>query len=267
MDLIHNYSELFPALIGQKAKESESAAAAARKMPVRKRTKPIDQRMSRSQMQKDHAAAQAGFKALRQAQDQSLGAGAGIPLPPNPVAKEESSKPVTAPIITTQKISSNQTASPSAMKDAELPTPLSTRVLGGGLPGNTPAEITGTNVLSIERTASPAGQSAGGSSTYGSAQGDSSPKILSPEIKPASPSVPAAATALDSTSYTSPKLDEDKPLSNVARLSRQFGSSSSTGVRGPRPAGGRAGRVAATEGTENSVESKRESKDLRPDTE
>ncbi|KAL9934984.1 hypothetical protein V8E36_006060 [Tilletia maclaganii] len=49
MDLIKHYDGIFPALLARKARKSELSAA-QRKIPVRKRTKSIDQRLSRSQM-------------------------------------------------------------------------------------------------------------------------------------------------------------------------------------------------------------------------
>lgn len=272
MDLISNYESLFPDLISKKIKETESLNNSIRKMPIRKRTKPIDQRVSRSQMQKNYAETQASFKALRQAQDQTLGAGAGIPIVPEKEKKDD--KPVTAPIVTTQVTSTVHPSTSSPANDPELPTPLSTRVLGGGL-NNTAITEEPKDSLTIERTASPAAVSAGGSSTYGSAQGDSSPLVLSPEVKPTTPSSVVETPSITSTTTSTEQFDQDKPLSNVARLSRQFGSSSSGGgVRGPRPAGARAGRVNATEGTTGAgagagaeVDNKRDSKDLRPDVE
>lgn len=217
-------------------------------------------------MQKNHAETQASFKALRQAQDQTLGAGNGIPIVPEKEKKDD--KPVTAPIVTTQITSTVHPSTSSPANDPELPTPLSTRVLGGGLANPSTTEES-KDSLTIERTASPAAQSAG-SSTYGSAQGDSSPLVLSPEVKPTSPPSTIENTSVTPTATSSEQFDQDKPLSNVARLSRQFGSSSSGGVRGPRPAGARAGRANVTEGTTaagGEVENKRDSKDLRPDAE
>ena len=85
IDLLKNYDALLPPTIARKKRESE------RKVPIRKRTAPIDMRLSRSRISFDaHANPQALLAAQKMAQNPSY-AGMGMsspPLPPPPTLEK-----------------------------------------------------------------------------------------------------------------------------------------------------------------------------------
>ncbi|KAK0551951.1 Rho-GTPase-activating protein 8 [Tilletia horrida] len=245
MDLIQHYEAIFPGLLARKARESELSAA--RKMPIRKRTKPIDQRLSRSQMQAQFAASQnKGVPPLPTAS--AAAAATAVSKAATNVA--DGAKRLGQTIVTNveQVIS---TASPlsgnSANQDlrggateagedgdAVPPTPIASRVLQGA--------------RSDTLKAGPGSEKSAGSAP----------------VVPAAAATPAAAAPASS---------------NVARLSRQFGGSAAssgtaaTGVRGPRPAGARTARpsggssIGAADAPSERRKVDRESKDLTPSNE
>lgn len=181
MDLVQHYESIFPALLEQKEASSGSNSSITpdgqRKAPIRKRTKPVDQRISRSSIGRDVEQGARRFM-------EQVGASpkAPPPVPPVPIELQDSSptKSAAAPapaLLDTQNLSTEKKDG----EDEPTPTPIAQRVLN-------------------------------------------------------------------------PLPEDEKPLSNVARLSRQFASGGSSAPRGPRPAGA---RVPST---------KRESRDLAPST-
>lgn len=128
------------------------------------------------------------------------------------------------------------------MADEVAPTPISERVLGGLPDGNqstAAAHRSDENYLGVDKSIVDAidmGASVGSAdSAYGTPPDEDSV-------------VPSAADGTNAKTGDSNASSNDataeKPLSNVARLSKQFGApasgSSVAGPRAPRPAGGRA---------------------------
>ncbi|CAD6979121.1 unnamed protein product [Tilletia controversa] len=270
MDLIQNYESIFPSLLARKARESELSAA-HRAMPVRKRTKPVDQRLSRSQMLAAQAAQnQNGMPVL----PSSGGGNAAANAASNVVtgARRLGQRIVTnvenamgtssqSPISTSPESARKRLAAAGEEEEEGVPpTPIASRVLQGA--------------------------------RADTLKGSTGSAATAPAPAPSTP-VHASASA-GSNSATA-------PLSNVARLSRQFGGGGSGGnspvlptsgtlptlsgaaavggaggVRGPRPAGARSARPsgASASGSESapapaSVSKRavdRESKDLAPST-
>ncbi len=129
-DLLHHYDDILPELVEKKRTEAAAAAAAAaspnakgapadgqRRMPIRKRTKPIDQRISRSSIGSD---LQQGARKLMQQMDE-----------------RERSKVEPTPIVTS---SDAVTAEAKRDDDIAAPTPLAERVLGASAAANEPAK-------------------------------------------------------------------------------------------------------------------------------
>ncbi|CAO1625758.1 unnamed protein product [Sympodiomycopsis kandeliae] len=239
-DLITHYEELIPPVLSRKSKIEEEATIAKRKMPTRKRTKPIDTRIRRSQFPMDASA------------------------PPLPAKV-----PVASPPKIVTDGSSGDKDTNTETEDTPTPTPIAERMLSGHAPPSSSgaanqdtSAAAGERLLSGHAPPSTSGDdkrlsappatatSDAGGSSGGSAYGTPTEEKESDET----------IVGLSNDKTTSPEEstlhDEDKPLSNVARLSRQFGSNSSIGskmsrsgsgastsggVRGPRPAGGRAG--------------------------
>lgn len=233
-DLITFYNDLLPKVLDTKAKEGEVLQAYQRNIPIRKRTKPVDQRLSRSRISQ------------------------GASVPPLP---QSSAATHTAPSASPEMLATSNVAAPTLVTDNiknegkaenadedDSTTPIASRILpmgqassGGEKSTPQPAAVASASMLSprgaeADRAASPSSQ--GDGSAYGTPDEDERPKTT------------AAAGAATSP----PPLDEDKPLTNVARLSRQFGnpgsgSGSGSGsrgskVRGPRaanPGGGSSG--------------------------
>lgn len=202
-DLIKYYDELFPKLLDKKAKESEAAHFAQRRTPIRKRTKPVDQRMSRSRM----AASSAEVP---------------LPLMKKPITSQ--GNPIAAPALAIPAKLDTSLKGEDEADESTTPTPIGSRMLVSTLAvkEEDPSRVKSPSSVSA---ASPS------SSAYNTPDDEAEDK---------------AAAALNpslSSSSSSPPLNtstsEDKPLSNVARLSRQFGSSGSVKsmVRGPRAAG------------------------------
>ncbi|EPQ27827.1 uncharacterized protein PFL1_04572 [Pseudozyma flocculosa PF-1] len=271
MDLVQHYEAIFPALLEKKLSEHPSAAgngiAAAngdapangissavtggqRKVPIRKRTKPVDQRISRSSIGRD---LQEGAKRLaEQFGERGGGAGAGAAAAPKPPVKDETpAVPTkTEPIVEEPH---EAFATPSEEIDAAAVEP-------AVLPPAAPAidtsnlDVTAEKQADDEAAPTPLAQRVFASG----ASSDDSPT-----------SAAAAATQRQE------EEDEDRPLSNVARLSRQFASGGSLKgsgggiVRGPRPAGARSARLSgnfSNGSTGSGGASKRESMDLAPAT-
>lgn len=237
VDLLQHYDAIFPELVEKKRKEATAAVSpdakssgspsgfvnGQRPMPIRKRTKPVDQRISRSSIGSDM---QQGARKLieqmdeRERNSRAFGQG-NEKLPPVPVVPSdysEKGQPSAPPAIVTSSDAS--TVAAKEQDDLAAPTPLTERVLSSSAPTQQKeAETVSISSEKAEQNAS------------------------------------AAAAADD---------DSDRPLSNVARLSRQFnsanlGSNSSSGaksshakrvsmggVRGPRPAGARAARLSGS---------------------
>lgn len=229
IDLIKYYDELLPTVTDRKAKESE-AVAAQRRTPIRKRTKPVDQRLSRSKM-----AASAGHDVpMLPPKDGSIGMAAS---PTDLMTQGLPDGASGRPTVATR--GAKEAAQAATAGDEEAPTPLADRVL---------QSTTSNNLKAPERVTSPS--SASGGSAY------DTPGESDDEVKKAAPATSHAASS-------SP--GEDTPTSNVARLSRQFGSMGSgrSNVRGPRAAGS---RPTSTVAPSSAQLTKRESRDLAPST-
>ncbi|CBQ69590.1 conserved hypothetical protein [Sporisorium reilianum SRZ2] len=224
VDLILWYDQIFPELVEKKRKETAAQSSASpsgksgvangqRPTPIRKRTKPVDQRISRSSIGSD---LQQGAKKLIEQMDERE-RGAAKVLEPAPAAKAPADElthkpePALPPAIVTATDATTTAAKQT--DDAAAPTPLTERVLASA---STPQREAETVSAASEHEEQQEQQQA----------------------------------------HDSDK-DTDKPLSNVARLSRQFnsatlGSGGAVGkrtsvggaVRGPRPAGARAARLS-----------------------
>ncbi|KDN47337.1 hypothetical protein K437DRAFT_262467 [Tilletiaria anomala UBC 951] len=238
IDLVKNYDKLFPDIVAAKAKESGLANQAKRRAPVRRRTKPIDMRTSRSSLAAAHGDAPP-LPLIKDAASPSPSASLSV-LNNTVVQPSDLLAPATGPlqkpkIITkTGKIDGGDgvvkdDASGSAL--VATPTPISERMLGS-LPTTTTGKDTQVkNELNMDSHSLDVIDA-------GSENNDT---------------LPASSTALHSTSEGkegdadatiadgSAAAQADKPLSNVARLSRQFAAPTSGigGPRGPRPAGSR----------------------------
>lgn len=188
-DLIKYYDDLLPKLLDRKAKESEAAQFAQRRTPIRKRTKPVDQRMSRSRM---------------------VASSAEVPLPvPSKGQITSQVNPAPAPALAIPpKLEID--LKEEETDESTTPTPIGSRILANSL---------AVKEEDPSRVKSPSSISASSSSAYNTPDEADDKAAVSPSLNTIA--------------------DEDKPLSNVARLSRQFGSSGSVKsmVRGPRAAG------------------------------
>ncbi|GAC94685.1 potential GTPase activator [Pseudozyma hubeiensis SY62] len=199
VDLVQHYDSIFPELVEKKLKEVATPNGKKgwqRPTPIRKRTKPVDQRISRSSIGSDlQQGAKIFVEQMGRSEEQP-------PLPEKQLADSEKTQAM-PPVIDTS--SSNATAQQKMDDDLAAPTPLTDRMLSS------------SHQLEAE-------------------------------------TISAASETAEST-----KLEDDdtKPLSNVARLSRQFGAlgsggatgatskrTSLGGVRGPRPAGARSARMS-----------------------
>lgn len=233
VDLLQNYQEILPGVVEKKKKDAKEKVGAStngtggeRPMPIRKRTKPIDQRISRSSIGSD---LQQGAKKLIEQMDERGLRGSGfnagaIPAPVSGVPVEsgiEGEKP--QPTINT---STGLDAEKEKKEDnLAAPTPLSDRVLSH--PAST-ARIRQEGSVEAETIS------------------------ISDEKAESQTPIPHPT----SDSHSGDGEEEEKPLSNVARLSRQFNSTNlgsghtkrtslgGGGVRGPRPAGARAARMS-----------------------
>ncbi|PWN44290.1 hypothetical protein IE81DRAFT_365039 [Ceraceosorus guamensis] len=269
MDLIGHYDELLPALLDRKTQEGESALAKQRKMPVRKRTKPIDVRPTRTSRGQGIMGPREPAPPVPALPAKDLKTGTGVSELHQTASPETSHSSIgtgglasaVRPSIQTSDVAKSGPNSASA----EAPTPLSERVLGVVGAGVTPATSTESLAPStITPRPGSAATSSDGGSAYGTptSEGPTQPvHVKSATTTTVEPSAAAAAGAAAS--------------SNVARLSRQFGSlgsgSNSTGankVRGARPMGSRppVAGSAATPATSTTA-GKRESRDLGPDGE
>ena len=221
VDLVQHYQELFPTIVAAKAKET-GLASQTRKTPTRRRTKPIDMRMSRTWLESQ---------------------GDVPPLPgqvPTVAEPQKASGNSSRPKIETSGVPSIA----SEEKRTGTPTPIAERVLVGGLPSSKDSERTDAETaekyLGVDSSildaidAGHSRRSDAAGSTYGTP--------------------PAADSSLPGTDEKE-VLDEGEAggaaggdkvgqgLSNVQRLSRQFGAAAASpsvaGPRGPRPAGAR----------------------------
>ncbi|CDW96767.1 hypothetical protein [Sporisorium scitamineum] len=216
VDLIQHYDQIFPELVEKKFKEAAAQVSASpsgksgftngqRSTPIRKRTKPVDQRISRSSIGSDLQ--QGAKKLIEQMDEREKGARVEQPppvpkLPDEEVSEKVQPEPSMPPAIVTA--TDTTTLAVKQSDDLSAPTPLTERVL----------------------------------TSSGAPQREAETVSVAAEEKEA---------------------DDTKPLSNVARLSRQFNSglgsnsgasvaggkrTSMGGVRGPRPAGARAARLS-----------------------
>ncbi|PWZ01952.1 hypothetical protein BCV70DRAFT_198230 [Testicularia cyperi] len=267
MDLIQYYPDIFPALVEKKLKEKNTPAAAAsngngvsssivdgqRRAPIRKRTKPVDQRIKRSSIGTD---LQQGAKILMEQMDERERG----PRPPGKDAKD-------VPPVPSLPMSS-MVAAATEGKTESGPDPLSEETTVAAAP---PAIVT-SDLASATKDFKTADDAA--------APTPLTERVLSSSASDKKPVEPVKEAE------TMPIEDEDKPLSNVARLSRQFnsgnlggsgsrvssGSSTTGGPRGPRPAGARSARMSgqfsssSTASDSSSKTNKRESRDLAPTT-
>lgn len=201
VDLVQHYDSIFPELVEKKLKEAASPNGKKgweRPTPIRKRTKPVDQRISRSSIGSDlQQGAKIFVEQMGRSEEQQP------PVPEKQLVNSETTQAMPPAIDTS---SSNATAQQKLADDLAAPTPLTDRMLSS------------SHQLEAE-------------------------------------TISAASETAEST-----KLEQDddtRPLSNVARLSRQFGAlgsggasgtttkrTSLGGVRGPRPAGARSARMS-----------------------
>lgn len=215
LDLIAHYDALLPGVLKKKRSDVNSSTRPA--APVRKRTKPVDQRISRSSIGSDLQ--QGAKKFMEQLDDREPHGTIAEPFN-EPVLAAHS--PIVAdapPTITTADLDVSQA---KIADNANAPTPLNERVLSNTSTANTTIDA----------------------------------------ITPPKEAETMSVGGVD---------DQDRPLSNVARLSRQFNSANSGGgasdigggaagrvrmgssggggaaqgvVRGPRPAGARTARAS-----------------------
>lgn len=216
VDLLTYYEEIFPEVMEKKRKEKVAQLAASpskagwqRPMPIRKRTKPVDQRISRSSIGSD---LQQGAKKLIEQMH--------APAQTVPAVPEDKAQPAPPSIVT----STNPAALAAKEEDnLDAPTPLQSRMLSSPAP-EVPSAAQEAETVSIHSEKAEAQQA------------QEAEQAHSPQAEGA---------------------DSDRPISNVARLSRQFNSANlgngggggkrtSMGgvVRGPRPAGARAARMS-----------------------
>ncbi|PWN48906.1 hypothetical protein IE53DRAFT_398827 [Violaceomyces palustris] len=250
MDLVQYYDRIFPDLLARKARESDLALAAQRRMPIRKRTKPVDQRISRSSIGRD---VQEGHQLLA-AQYGSMHASDsnGSSQSPEPSLMNEAIRRGASPIAEEDERDAEK-------KRESMPRPTIDTSAQGGVQ-KTGEEIAPTpisqRVLSVSSSAVPTdsipiaeekGQTGEPSSEAEAKTAKEDIAIPGPAATGAAPAVDGAPAPASANSTSKGTVDEeDKPLSNVARLSRQFGSSG--GPRGPRPAGARGSRVPSNSG-------------------
>ena len=237
LDFVANYDTLFPSIVAVKAKESAALTTSQRRTPVRKRTKPVDMRMSRSSL--------AASQNSNVASMPTSGSATGLKDTVVQESQEFNARQPTTTFAATATLKPNvQTVveEQSNMTDEVAPTPISERVLGG-LPDSSQstaaAHQSEDNYLGVDSSivaAIDTGASVGSSdSAYGTPPAESG-------------ALPSTEEGFDAkagdNNASSNDATTDKPLSNVARLSKQFGASASgssvAGPRGPRPAGGRA---------------------------
>ena len=262
VDLIQHYDQIFPELVEKKLKEAAAQVGASpsgksgrangqRPMPIRKRTKPVDQRISRSSIGSD---LQQGARKLIEQLDER-GARHSEQLPPVPTIPAEHGEKALPPTIVTSTSPATETA--KAEDNEVAPTPLHDRMLSS----HSQAASASTGTQEAETVS------------------------VHSEVAEAQREEKAEADE-------KAKEDDDKPLSNVARLSRQFnsgnlGSSGGSGsgghskrvslgggVRGPRPAGARAARMSGQFSSSSAASAagsdgadKRESRELAPNRE
>ncbi|TKY88382.1 hypothetical protein EX895_002734 [Sporisorium graminicola] len=232
VDLILHYDQIFPELVEKKLKEAAAAAAAQasgspsgksgftngqRRTPIRKRTKPVDQRISRSSIGSDLQ--QGAKKLIEQMDERERGTSSRV----SDQSQQQLPPPPPVPKVTADQASSKVEPSPS------LP----------------PAIVTSTDAT-----------------TTAAKQSDdlSAPTPLTERVLTSSQQREAETVSVASEKAEQQQAENDeKPLSNVARLSRQFNSAnlgsnpsggggkrtSMGGVRGPRPAGARAARLSS----------------------
>jgi hypothetical protein len=259
-DLIMYYDDLLPKILDAKAKDGEKLQEFQRKTPIRKRTKPVDQRISRS--------------SIARSTDMP-------PMPLVPFVEEQEtaaqfdrqSDSRSAPAINTAGSAKTSTAS-AAAEEEQAATPLANRTLPFSLKqgGNSKssaapaaARAASTDKLAAstaqrspdnDRALSPS--NASDASAYDTPDEDDKSKTTTTATDATSSAKSEASMAKsDSTapSKGAHDYDEDKPLSsNVARLSRQFGkmgsnqtsgndTSSSTPTRANASSIGRGSRV------------------------
>ncbi|KAJ1598062.1 hypothetical protein NDA14_003397 [Ustilago hordei] len=257
VDLLLHFEQVFPEVMEKKRNETmermnaspnqKSGWAAVggeggRPMPTRKRTKPVDQRISRSSIGSD---LQQGAKKLIEQMDQrgsrvSVGSTPAVPIVP----AEHSEKPQPRAIDTQTNL---DRAAEKKQDDLAAPTPLNERVL-----------------FSSTRHAQSGSGVEAETGSISSEKGESQTPIPDPTSD--SQASQAQAEAEKEREGEGEGEGEDKPLSNVARLSRQFntshlGSGGSSagesghskrtsmggaggGTRGPRPVGARTARMS-----------------------
>lgn len=245
MDLLLYYDELLPPALARKNKREEEVAVLKRKTPRRQRTKVLDQRIRRSHLQEPKAGeSHAGDAA-------------------NPRLREVAEAPSSDLRRTLMLDPSAVPAGADYDQDENsAPTPKADRILSKDLPGVS-SEMAPVSSPTLSKPVLDVQESTRNenASAYATPKEEiSSP--LSVEPSALEGSATAAATSSANARPSSPvkeqthdlNVDEDTPLSNVARLSRQFNSSGSlssnrlsrvssssvggTGaVRGPRPVG------------------------------
>ena len=263
MDLVGHYDELLPKALERKNKKEEEAAVLKRRTPLRKRTKPVDQRIRRSQLGGEGGTGMERWQLndgevppVPSKLDTSAAATAAATQQGTELTDEpEAATPIAERVLTSSSSSSTTTAPAStgtSTAASTLAPPSSDAADDGGSTSasSAPGSSYGTPKEEVTRTLSPAGAStalplATASEKPAAAAAAAKSSASSSSSRPSSP-IKVSGGGEDGASSTG------MPLSNVARLSRQFNSStgsgsgsaassglsrsgSNTSVRGPRP--------------------------------
>lgn len=244
VDLVQHYDEIFPELVEKKKAEAAAQASASpskngwtngqRPMPIRKRTKPVDQRISRSSIGSDLQ--QGARKLIEQLDEREKSRSVEQPPPVPALPAEHSEKPLPPPAIVTD--TNTTTESAKADDNIAAPTPLTDRMLSSS---HVQAASQEAETVSIH------------SETAESQKEE--------REKEEDQDKPLSNVARLSRQFNSGNLDSGGSSGHTKRVS--LGG----GPRGPRPAGARAARMSG-QFSSSSVTSdqadKRDSRDLAP---
>lgn len=284
IDLLTHYEVLLPPALQRKSKQEDEVQVAKRKMPTRKRTKPMDARIRRSQLYETSSGQTPSVPALPKIVTESKHLSAA-PLPRSE-SPEDAPTPIAERVLggaPAMKSSAALSESTLAAPSSGLSRPSSANgrppSSAGGSSYGTPTEevevprwnqseqqqqqaIEPTNEITYheepEDADTPTNRFSGGIAQVAERLKDGAEKVKnkvvptttattatsssrsSSPVKPSYSSGRSTPLSPPATSSSLNEPDEDQPLSNVARLSRRFGTGGAIGgVRGPRPAGSR----------------------------
>lgn len=258
VDLIQHYDAIFPGLVEKKKQEAVAQASASpsknrwtngqRPMPIRKRTKPVDQRISRSSIGSD---LQQGARKLIEQLDER-GPRHSDPAPPVPsIPVQHTEKALPLPSIVTDTTAATEFA--KADDNNVAPTPLHDRMLSSHSTTTQEAETVSIHSEKAEKLAE---EKAAEKEEEKDQDNDDDNKPLS-------------NVARLSRQFNSANLGSTGSSGGGGGAGHSKRASLG-GVRGPRPAGARAARMsgqfsgssATSAGSESG--DKRESRDLAP---